>query len=65
MLTQPPVTAAASAPAMPLDATAPLPTPKTFWERADDITGFVLFMAIIAGGIFVPFALYLYGLLFR
>ncbi|HBC06101.1 MAG TPA: hypothetical protein DC046_00780 [Rhodospirillaceae bacterium] len=44
---------------------AAAPGAKSFWQRADDITGFALFMLIIVGGVILPFALYLYGLLFR
>ncbi|MEQ8806075.1 MAG: hypothetical protein RIE87_07365 [Rhodospirillales bacterium] len=42
-----------------------VPAPRSFWQRADDITGFTLFMLIVVGGVVAPFALYAYGLLFR
>tara|TARA_R110000824_G_scaffold209296_1_gene395083 strand:+ start:383 stop:529 length:147 start_codon:yes stop_codon:yes gene_type:complete len=43
----------------------PTPDTRSFWQRADDITGFALFMVIVVGGVVSPFALYLYALLFR
>lgn len=60
MLTHPSTPAPAAAP----QSTA-TPIARSFWQRADDITGFVLFMLIIVGGVVAPFALYIYGLLFR
>ncbi len=48
----------------PQDAAA-VPATRSFWQRADDITGFALFMLIVVGGVVTPFALYFYGLLFR
>tara|TARA_R110001592_G_scaffold124046_8_gene332681 strand:+ start:4195 stop:4383 length:189 start_codon:yes stop_codon:yes gene_type:complete len=48
---------------MPQDTAAP--STKSFWQRADEITGFALFMLIVGGGVILPFALYFYGLLFR
>lgn len=53
MLTQPAPTTPTAVPA------------RTFWQRADEITGFVLFMLIVVGGVVTPFALYIYGLMFR
>ncbi|MAN79492.1 MAG: hypothetical protein CMM77_13945 [Rhodospirillaceae bacterium] len=62
MLTQP----SAPAPAAPgISHETIVPPAKSFWERADDITGFTLFMVIVVGGVVSPFALYFYGLLFR
>lgn len=49
--------------AMPQDTA--VPGAKSFWQRADEITGFALFMLIVVGGVILPFALYFYGLLFR
>ncbi|PIW30831.1 MAG: hypothetical protein COW30_01030 [Rhodospirillales bacterium CG15_BIG_FIL_POST_REV_8_21_14_020_66_15] len=60
MLTHPSTPAASDLP-----QSTPTPVAKTFWQRADDITGFTLFMVIVVGGVVSPFALYLYGLLFR
>tara|TARA_R110000824_G_scaffold2329_5_gene10983 strand:- start:238 stop:384 length:147 start_codon:yes stop_codon:yes gene_type:complete len=48
---------------MPQDTA--VPGAKSFWQRADEITGFALFMLIVVGGVILPFALYFYGLLFR
>lgn len=42
-----------------------VPAAKSFWDRADEITGFTLFMVVVGGGVVSPFALYFYGLLFR
>ena len=47
------------------NSSAALPAEKSFWRRADEITGLVLFMLIVGGGVVAPFALYFYGLLFR
>lgn len=38
---------------------------NSFWRRADDVTGFVLFLLIMGGGVVTPFALFFYGLMFR
>ncbi|MAO56233.1 MAG: hypothetical protein CMM61_11095 [Rhodospirillaceae bacterium] len=62
MLTQPP--AAPAVPGAPQSA-APAAQKPSFWQRADDVTGFALFMVIMVGGVVTPFALYVYGLLFR
>ena len=62
MLTQTP--AAPVAPGAP-QSTAPAVQKPSFWQRADDVTGFALFMVIMVGGVVTPFALYVYGLLFR
>tara|TARA_R110000868_G_scaffold9900_4_gene48673 strand:- start:369 stop:557 length:189 start_codon:yes stop_codon:yes gene_type:complete len=62
MLTHPSTTPASSA--IPQDIAA-VPATRSFWQRADDIAGFSLFMLIIVGGVVSPFALYAYGLLFR
>jgi hypothetical protein len=61
MLTHPSAPAPASS-GVAQDTAVPA---KSFWERADDITGFTLFMVIVVGGVVSPFALYFYGLLFR
>jgi len=45
--------------------TAAVPATRSFWQRADDVTGFALFMLIVIGGVVAPFAFYIYGLLFR
>lgn len=62
MLTQPSTPSPAPS-GMPQNAAAP--SARSFWQRADDITGFALFMLIVVGGVVTPFALYFYGLLFR
>lgn len=62
MLTHPP--AAPAAPGTP-QSVVPAAQKPSFWQRADDVTGFALFMVIMVGGVVAPFALYLYGLLFR
>ncbi|HBT43477.1 MAG TPA: hypothetical protein DIW51_15460 [Rhodospirillaceae bacterium] len=62
MLTQPSIPSPAPS-GMPQNV--PTPDTRSFWQRADDITGFALFMVIVVGGVVSPFALYLYALLFR
>lgn len=62
MLTQPSVPAPAPS---DISHETIVPPAKSFWERADDITGFTLFMVVVVGGVVSPFALYFYGLLFR
>ena len=42
-----------------------LSTEKSFLQRADEVTGLVLFLLIVGGGVVAPLALYAYGLLFR
>ena len=42
-----------------------VPAARSFWQRADEATGFALFMLIVIGGVVAPFAFYIYGLLFR
>tara|TARA_B100000780_G_C20860957_1_gene342268 strand:+ start:79 stop:267 length:189 start_codon:yes stop_codon:yes gene_type:complete len=62
MLTQNPATPVV--PGTPQSANPAVQKPS-FWQRADDVTGFALFMVIMVGGVVTPFALYVYGLLFR